>query len=289
MPVTIGSALYVKDGEVREITLSEVDAGTYDLQYKGYLYCTTPGCDARLVFVYGTERPSYFRTWKNDNHIEDCIYKFDRVSGRAGVNTEYTINVAISSERKKNALKEAYKLARMTAEELERRRSKRTQKRQNKTTIGKGNRIAINPVINNSDDEEVITEGKKGPKLLKRNVDSLKDSDEGKARVLIGIIQDIKYDDSRALIRVGRNKKVVDVKFEEAFVANSPNHLGLFHYIEKLLSERGDVIFTGVGEVRKAINGDNFEFIVFHGDEFNIEGMSLLSLAAHYARGSLRP
>ncbi|OAT74640.1 hypothetical protein [Parageobacillus thermoglucosidasius] len=285
MPVSITSALYKKDGEVRELRVSEIDSESYNKYYKGHLFCTTPNCEARLEFVYSTSRPSYFRTWKHDNHIDNCIYQFERIEGRIGINTQSIIDVEISHERKRRALKEAYRLSKMTEEELEQRRKKRNLNRKKTKTVGKKKREALNIVLNKNNNESGLESGgRRGPNLLKRNADALNDSDVGKVRVLIGFIKDVQYTESSAIIKVQRKNKMVDVKFEEAFFANSPDYQGLFHYIRKYINEQNKVVFTGVGEVRKAKNGDNYEFVVYKGDEFTIENMSLLMLASYYSR-----
>jgi hypothetical protein len=286
MPVSITSALYKKDGEVRELRVSEIDSESYNKYYKGHLFCTTPNCEARLEFVYSTSRPSYFRTWKHDNHIDNCIYQFERIEGRIGINTQSIIDVEISHERKRRALKEAYRLSKMTEEELEKRRVKRKLNRQNRKTSIKKQQHGINIVLNKQDDESSLSSdrnGRRGPHLLKRYADALNDSDVGKVRILIGVIRDVQYSDSSAVITVGRKNKSVDVKFEEAFFGNSPDYKGLFHHISKYLSGKSEVIFTGVGEVRKAKNEEKYEFIIYHGDEFTIENMSLLTLASLYS------
>jgi hypothetical protein len=202
MPVSITSALYKKDGEARELRVSEIDSESYNKYYKGHLFCTTPNCEARLEFVYSTSKPSYFRTWKHDNHIENCIYQFERVEGRDGINTQYTIDVEISPERKRKALKEAYRLSQMTEEELEQRREKRNPNRKKPKTVGKKQKEALNIVLNKNDNESSSeSSGRRGPNLLKRNADALNDSDVGKARVLIGFIKDVQYTESSTIIR----------------------------------------------------------------------------------------
>jgi hypothetical protein len=44
------------------------------------------------------------------------------------------------------------------------------------------------------------------------------------------------------------------------------------------------VIFTGLDEVRKAKDGESLELVIFNGEDFSIQGRSLLSIATIYAR-----
>ncbi|MGG1291743.1 hypothetical protein ABE218_10350 [Bacillus smithii] len=285
MAISITTALYKKNDEVREVSTFEIDGKANREEYKGNLYCTTPGCNARLVYVYRTGKPSYFRTWKKDDHLESCIYSFERIEGRIGINTQYSINVEISAERKRNALQSAYKQFKMPEE---RRVNKKTPSRKSRKTKGRTGNIAIKPVIQKgATEEEVKTEGRRGPNLLRRNADALSDSDVGKARLIIGFIKRINYDTTRAVITIENNNHTVDVKFEEAFFANSPRHIGFFHFIERYITENTSVIFTAVGEVRKTSNGNKYEFVVYDGEDFRIENMTLLSIAAYYSHNKL--
>lgn len=286
---TIHSALYKKDGKVKELTLTDFKSLEDKLKYKRYLFCALPKCGARLVYVHCTSRPSFFRTWKNDDHDKNCIYYFERSDGRAGISTEQVINVELSSERKKKALNRAFQKVQLSEAEIEERNKKRAKRKQSPRSRGKNKSVSVNPVMSNGVGEEEITaKGTRGPNLLIRDIEGLRDSDIGKARLLIGDICSISYESKRAIIILKQNKTKLKVKFEEAFFANSPNLEGLFHYIERFINEYENPLFTAVGEVRYVSeNQEQFEFYVYGGEEFRIHNMTLPSLAAFYSREDL--
>lgn len=287
MPVTIASCIYRNGNEILELKPSDIDISTYNTKYKGHLYCVTDNCNAKLVFVHNTSKPNYFRTWKHNDHMDNCLYKFDRVAGRVGYNTEHTLNVEISAERKLRALKEAYRISKMSEEEINFMKTKRKERRNNPTTVRRDPRVSVNPVLNSDvKEDELRAEGRRAPNLLKRTVDALSDSDIGKARILIGEVVEVHSSLDAVTIKIQHNNKVIEAKFQEAFFASSPTYVGLFHYIDKYISKYGLATFTGAGDVRLTNDG-NYEFIVFHGDDFTVENMSLLSLAAHFAHLSL--
>ncbi|EUJ26117.1 hypothetical protein MFLO_14202 [Listeria floridensis FSL S10-1187] len=41
------------------------------------LWCTELGCECRLLYSTYLSRP-ILKTWKNQNHSEDCMYYFER-------------------------------------------------------------------------------------------------------------------------------------------------------------------------------------------------------------------
>ncbi|MCQ6264507.1 hypothetical protein M1K46_02350 [Fictibacillus sp. WQ 8-8] len=289
MAVSITSAIFRKDGKEQELKVVEVDLKSYQSTYKNNLFCTTPDCNAKLAFVFRTAKPSYFRTWKKENHTEECLFHFERIAARLGVSAEQTISVVLSSERKKNALKEAYRLAKMSDEEKEKQKNKTKKPNKKKPkTIGKKEVPAIKIVSTN--EEEDVVEGekvKRGPNILKRTADAFNVADIGKHRLLIGEIKDITFSEKSAFITTIWNRSEVLVKFEEVFFANSPEYNGLFHNIERYINEYQNVILTAIGEVRRNRESSGYELVVFSGDGFTIEDMSLQALAAHYSRKSL--
>ncbi|PEM33026.1 hypothetical protein CN617_00505 [Bacillus wiedmannii] len=280
--MAILSAIYIDGEEKREYKKSEIDTSLYNNHLKGKLYCPTPNCQARLIFNSGLR--SYLKTWNNDNHIEGCIHGFDRVKGRIGVDTSHFINVELSSERKKRALKEAFAMYTMTEEEKEKRQNKKTKKKNTPTTVTKQTKPASKVVMAGGVDEATSLQvGVRGPNLSKRTVDMLKEKDTGQTRLLIGIIKDVILDtQGTATIIVVENNMQVCVRFEEAFREGSPNYLGLFHHIKTYISTAKNVVFTGIGEIRKQEENDYFDFSIFNGRDFEIDRMDLRVLANPY-------
>ncbi|WP_152547802.1 restriction endonuclease [Paenibacillus ehimensis] len=49
----------------------------YKTDYKDSLFCSTKGCNCRLVYVSGSVHEPHFRTHKNYSHSNNCPYFFD--------------------------------------------------------------------------------------------------------------------------------------------------------------------------------------------------------------------
>ncbi|MMZ52188.1 hypothetical protein D1872_139450 [compost metagenome] len=204
-----------------------------------------------------------------------------------GINTTRFINVELSPERKKRALKEALVQYNMTEEELEQQRKKRATRRNNPTTVEKTSQPSTNLVLVNGDE---VTGGEntsyRGPNLRKRTPDMLKDADKNQPRLIMGLVKNVKLIDSTAEIIVVEKGTEIHVKFEEAFHVNSPTYSTLFPLIKRYISEVKKVVFTEIGEIRTSSDGTHYELSVFYGEDFEVNGMTLPVLATHYARGT---
>ena len=283
--MSILSARHIVNGLlVKEYKRNELTAQLYS-SLSGELYCPTPNCNARVIYKSGNK--ACIRTWSNDDHIEGCVHEFERVRGRVGVDTTRFINVELSAERKKRALREALAEFKMTEEEKELRSKKRAERKNNPTTIEKRSQPSSNLVLINGD--AVAGEGTigvRGPNLPKRTPSMLKENDRGKPRLVMGLIEDVIISGTSAEIIVVNDKTEVHVKFEEVFFVNSPNYSGLFHHIKRYISEEIEIVFTGIGEVRVSHSGDFFELSVFYGEDFEMNGITLDILARNYAIGA---
>ncbi|MDZ7434339.1 MULTISPECIES: hypothetical protein [Bacillus] len=280
--MAILTARFIKDGIEKEYEKSDITPDLYNETLKGYLYCPTKNCGARVIYNSGVK--SFLRTWNMDNHIDDCIHGFTRAKKRVGVDTTQFINVELTAERKKRALKEAYKLYTMSDDEKTIEKTKKPTRKNNPTTVGKESVPVTHAVLQDGDQPEEVTNrriGIRGPNLPKRTVDMLKDIDNGKPRLVMGKVKSVKLIESIADIIVEEGKTNIHVKFEEVFINNSPAYLGLFHHILKYQKENKnqDIVFTGIGEVRRSkVNGD-LELSVFYGTDFSIDGMDLIKLS----------
>lgn len=287
MPVTIIAVQYRDETEIEELRLSTINLESYNSKYKGKLYCAMPNCDAKMEYVHCTSRPSYFRTWKHSDHADDCLYRFDRVEGGPGRRTGDTLSVEVSQKQILNALREAYRLSQMTEEEIEVERGKRRDSRTTSRTENISTGGSTTAVISSGPRSEVdVPEKHRGANLYKRRVDGLRETDINKPRILYGIVESIRDEQKSMELTISFNGRYAKVMLEEAFFANSPTYRGLFHNIDAYTAKYSKPMFVGAGDVRLGKSGD-YEFAVYHGEDFTIANLNLLALAAHLKYGSL--
>ncbi|MBL0388249.1 hypothetical protein JJB07_16670 [Tumebacillus sp. ITR2] len=282
--MTILSALYIRDGERIEITPKDIQVHLYEAKYKGNLFCASTGCDAQIEYVHTTGSTRYFRTWKHNNHIDSCIHKFIRESGKVGVKTDQILHVEASRSKKAKVLDEAFAIAKLNEQEREAIRTNRRPKRSSSTTrTVEGTQIKL-VLFDGLDEGTIIREGFRSPPILKREAAALKPSDVGKIRLVFGDMLDVESEVSRALFRLDGGNKSVHIRFEEAFFAGNPTYQGLFHHATRYCSDYQNVKFAGIGEVRLGATGE-YELFVFQGQDFQLQNISLPSLAAFYTSG----
>lgn len=283
MGLSILTALYKNGQEFTAVSISDLKSHDNQIKYKGKLFCPTNGCTAKLVYVNRTLKPGYIKTFPREDHSSDCDYRFDRIIGRTGVNTENVINVELSKERKARALKEAYHLSQLTPEEIQNKKTKRNNSKSKRTnTEKKVNSVAVNMVTNTEESNETESTVR-GNNILKRTLETLQESDVSKHRLLVGNIVKVNFDKENATLFVEENKNSLQVKFEEVFFANSPAYLGFFHLVNRLIEENKELVFAGIGQVRKNSSSE-LELVIYNGEDFTLNGSTLLSIAINKAR-----
>lgn len=280
----ITEALYKKKDQQQIINIGEITAGDYRDIYKSNLFCTTNGCNAQLSYVYKQNNSSYFRTWRESPHIEQCIYYFEKTNVRTGNRQNGYQDGIVSREQILRSLKEAFEFENMSVakrnEKREKEREARIRRNRNRIRSGSNEQPAQRIV---SDPSKITEDARAGTRLYKRDADALKDTDLGQTRTVTGILKRIEYSELNAVIQIEKNKKTVTIKFEEAFFAINTHYQGMFHHIERFVNEYDDIVFSATGEVRaKTVSGE-YELIVFDGIGFLIHGRSLESLASEYA------
>lgn len=76
----------------------------YQKNYRGSLYCCTPGCPAKVKWVSHNGKTPFFATWPYSQHASSCPYAFERDPSRAAVHSTEAFNTRVSLKHKKSAL-----------------------------------------------------------------------------------------------------------------------------------------------------------------------------------------
>lgn len=282
------SAIYLQeDGEKKEIRPNEITPRIYENELKGKLYCPTENCSARISFSSG--KNSHFRTWRFDEHSNDCIFYFDRIPMSLGWNTTNTISVEIPFGRRQNALQDAFIQMNLTKEEKEAISEKRaaSRGRENKraVTATKKKTTSIQQVLFDGElfEDELIHRRRN---ISKRYVDEITESDIGGIRLIMGEVKSIKQLGEIAEIIIKYNDAIITVVFEEAFTAERLNssYLNKFWSIQRLLDQSGLVQFTGIGDIRRNRQTGRLELVIYVGTDFKINNIDMFRLAARYSR-----
>lgn len=281
------STIYLAgDGTKTEITLRDITSTIYENKFKGNLYCPSKNCSAKISYSRG--RKAHFKTWRMDKHSNDCIFQFDRIAMNTGENTTNTINVEIPSDRKQNALAEAFRMMNLSDEEIAASHNNSTLKpriKQRAITGSKKNVTGMQMVLFEGEefDDQLV---KPRAYICKRLVDEIRKTDIGKVRLVMGSVVNVKSVNEVAEIVVENNNQRIKVVFEEAFIAERLNssYLNKYWSIERLMKETDSVQFTGIGDVRMKSIAESPELVIYHGSDFKINNIDMSSLAAQFTR-----
>jgi len=277
-------AVYFRNNERSFLSIREITSEIYVKEYEKRLFCATNGCHARLCFVAKSGNKNYLRTWRDSIHSQHCLYSFDKVQGRLGVRKSGTIIGIVSRDQIRKSLIEAYDMENMNEEErwklvVEKRQHgiiKMKRPKVNKTSEQLTLAIVSDPARLTPD--AFLNKGR----LYKRDVDTLKEKDNGQTRTVTGRIQSLSYINGSPILRVYKNNVFMNVRFEEAFFANAEQYYDMFKIINRLLKDVDSAILNATGEVRRKDENDEFELLVFDRDGLLLEGMPLTLIVSHY-------
>jgi hypothetical protein len=269
----------------RFLSINDITPGEYSDQFKGSLFCTTTHCPAQLSYVYRENNRSHFRTWRESKHLEQCIHYFEKVNERASNRRNGIIEGTVTSAQIKRSLQEAFENEMMSDRERDLKRQKDRENRARRQRERVVKRETQSPDIRGVTDPNRINDDTNsiGTRLYKKDADALKEKDIGETRTVTGKLKNITYSESSAVIKIEKNNKIVLVKFEEVFFAINPQYSGLFHHIERFLSENKNTILNATGEVRINKRNKQYELAIFDGVGFLIQGRTIQSLASEYA------
>lgn len=270
------------------LSVREITSKKYVKEYKKRLFCATNGCHARLCFVAKSGNKNYLRTWRNSIHSPHCLYSFNKVDGGRGNRKVGTLIGIVSGDQIRKSLIEAYDMENMSEDEKWKLAEEKRQK------AVKGQRPKVNETSEQmtlaivSDPSRLTPEAYKNKgRLYKRDVDTLRETDDGQTRTVTGRIYSLNYMDGIPIIRVFKNDIFMNVRFEEAFFANAEQYYDMFKFVDRLLKDVESAILNATGEVRRVKENNEFELLVFDREDLLIEGMPLPSLVSYYTTEQL--
>lgn len=287
---SVDEVIYRTESEEFTINVDSMTTQDYEDKYRGFLFCTTEGCNAKMSYVYDNLlNRGYFRNWRFEKHSLQCDHHTDNVKGKTGTYKEGEVFGILTRKQKNASLDRAFDLLLMTEEEKRRKR----EERRNKSKKDKVTNVSPKPdmkIVLDLSDEGTASkvDDSAKPRLgSSKMADRIKDTDIRKTKTVYGFLKSVSYEKKQATITIENNNVLVDFKFEEVFTANSPDAIGYFHHIQRYLKEYKNVPFAALGQIRKNRHTDRFEVAVYDSESLKINRMTLLSLAAFYATDGL--
>lgn len=231
MSLRILRAIYKKDGIEKEIALSEITDEMYKSTYKGYLFCPTPDCEAKIEFASGPKL-TYFRTWKTkvvdgeilNEHLKDCTHYVERdAEEKARRRSDPDLYYKLSAEHIRAVLKRAYdrefnpdkyrKKDPIDSEGIKKRPSSRSRTDYGLEPKGKAGLVvdgAIAPV-------------EKEPSVYRISIDDISDDNYNSVQCIYGYAVDmvISGDSYPYMVLTTNNNRNGRILFSESFAVNN--------------------------------------------------------------------
>lgn len=248
------------------ITLESITHHEDYLFVKEHLYCITPGCKCRILYIPKGIKSAYFKKWKGDQHHKDCPY-FVESMYRANSRriAEKTVS-RLSDSHVSKILKDTFKRFNETEEE----RTMRLKNQRLNARIRK-NILVVKNSLEETDDIKIsvpttsldgndVRRGEKNPKVPKRmSILSFRLTDIEHTLSTVGQLKNIFISEKLSVLTITDLNERVEFKIllEEAFYENSAININLLlEKINLLLLQGERIIVTCVGEVF----GENGDF-----------------------------
>lgn len=247
----IVSAIYKTEEFKIEVLATDINHKDYISKYRGHLYCTEAGCNAKLCLIERKKSGlKVFKTWPRSVHIQGCPNEviYEQNAGKATKkNGEVFFN--LSNEHINQRLKTLFE--KIAFGKLQ--NPKKSNGKSVKHELGGVKNLDIPKsgivLFNQGEDSQ----GGKQGYILERSVDALDDSDIGYVRIVHGEVSNIQINETHGYINYKKNKNYqVKVYFSEYFRVNNevdyPNFNILKDYYAKA-RKQNNVVCLCVGRI----------------------------------------
>jgi len=259
--VRIESAIYKNhEGIEQLINLNEiVSRPDYDVVRKN-LHCAYPGCPARIEYVPKGLKIAFFRTWRNNDHSEDCEDYFVREKKKAALKNSATDTAKLTDTHIKDILKGMNKSINESLEQKELRLKKQREyanKKRNSTTDLNRDPTNMNIGRPTTDKEaEYQAEGTKAPRVRRRyNPNDINEADIGTATGIAGTIVRMQLFEKRSIIALKKNNGYFNIYLEEDFFSDAALNIDtILKVLKDTIQNNEDYTLLCVGNIE---NRDN--------------------------------
>lgn len=257
------------------------------IEAKENLFCVTPNCKCRLLYIPKGKRKAYFKKWKGYNHDESCPFFKETVDGATSKRIVGKTQSRIKDDHVNKVLKETLKRFLETDEEKTHRLEKQneTYKKGRNQILAKQGNLNIEYVEvrfpSTSQDIEEIKLGERNPPVKKRlSVLDFNFMDVDTTMSTVGFLKGIQIGEKFAKMEiVDENDRGSFILYlEQAFYENSSLNIAsmlnqLAEYKKK--DKHDKILITAVGQV--LCRRGNFGMLMMDEKKLHVNGMLLQS------------
>lgn len=275
-----------RDSEV--ITVEELSKRSDLEKIKRNLYCENIDCLCPLTYFTRLSKP-FLKTWNKHDHIDECMYHFERDEAKKRKLYSEMIMGTLSDEDIRKSLKRISKEAIRTRDEGNSGRNA-----QSNITKKKSKKISANTNAVASVGVTVVSSGEviekndhiAKPRVRQRRGNEFSEIDINTTRRFSGTIIAVDYDSKTPIIQAKSNGIVIDVILIEAFFAGM-NDIAIENIYEtlKLLDtiKNSNLLITVQGEVHKDNRSVNYQLYIYNPVALFINTFEIVRFKAVYA------
>ncbi|WP_145150800.1 hypothetical protein [Paenibacillus xylanexedens] len=268
----IYEAIYKTEENEEMVTVFNIEQHKDYTDVKNNLYCTYPGCEARLSYVPKGKVRAHFKTWQKEDHIQDCIDYFEREATANKQKSMATSTMELSDKHVKSVLDNLRKKRKEEATGTEKPTSGNKKKKPRRTVdpdSGANTSVNIVPTTGPNADLASGEDNVREPSVRNRSLINLTVDDLNWTRSIEGYIQNVEVGEKRAVLQLQDGNHFFGVYFEEYFFDNAPvNFARYFQDLKDLVSEHKGYLFSGVGLIEQ--RNEQFCMLVNRGNDFRI-------------------
>lgn len=255
----IDKALF-RIGNVSEVVTLESIAQHEDyIVIKDNLYCLTPNCNCKLIYIPQGKKVAHLKKWKGYKHIEVCPYFIDTDQNGRPRRVLGTTVSRLRDEHISKIKKDVYdKLTESDEDRNARLVRQRVKARKRRNSIVETQeRLELDDKVVNqattSLNGDSLREGERNPPVKRRiSILDFIFADIGTTVGTGGILTDIKINEKNAVMTIADLNKLstFNLFLEEVFYSNSGLDIdSMLKTLDSIHSSKEEIIVTAVGEV----------------------------------------
>lgn len=199
-------------GDVTEmITLESIEQHRKYITVKDHLYCATPNCHCKMMYIPEGKRIAHFKKWKGRNyqHLQQCpFYKETVMEGRPKRLVRATIT-SLNDRRIQDVLTKSLKKFRETEEQKQQRLAKnRARAKEKRNRIKDSGEellpefMYVNKVATSTNGEGFVEKEKSPPVKTRSSILDFNIGDIGETQSTTGYLESIVISDRTALLNI---------------------------------------------------------------------------------------
>lgn len=267
-------AIFKSDAFERTIKATDIHSmSDYQENYRGRLYCCTPGCPAKVKWASYNGKTPFFATWPYSQHAPSCPYAFERDPSKVAERSAEDFNTRVSLKHKQHALYNANRKLMQRDGKLPPAPPRNTQK--NRTHAGAAKRRARRVP---STDPNALPEqrGERSMRLAQKHCQDLSPNNHGKYVTVFGHITGAELGEQSVRLRFDTgDAPSVELLFYTPFQISSEQRYGWIRQIAQLFQKGKlkDLAVSCMGEC--TYSAGVYTVQVMDSDSISIEGKSL--------------